>query len=169
MAFRSWFLFGDQPAYPRAAANVDSLATYGEVTGLSEENLWEARGVTGNEQMGFKVAFCERDVAIYAAMLMFGLLYAATKQQIPQLKWYWWILIGMGPIGLDGFSQLFSQMGVEIFSFIPYRESTPFLRTFTGAIFGFMTAWFGFPLFKETMEDTEIILATKMNRESTAD
>lgn len=168
MAFRSWFLFGDQSVYPRAAANVAGLIPYGEATGLDEEDLWEARGFLGNEQIGYKVAFCERDVAIYAAMLVFGLLYAATKQRLPALKWYWWFLIGIGPIGLDGFSQLLSQLNLEIFSFLPYRESTPFLRTLTGSLFGFMTAWFGFPLVKETMEDTEVILATKINRKTQA-
>lgn len=162
LAFRSWFLFGDQEAYPRSAANVDGLVPYGEATGLDEGNLWEARAFRGNESVGYKVAFCERDVAIYAAMLLFGLLYWVTKERIPALPWYLWLIIGMGPIGLDGFSQLFSQ--IPNFPFWPYRESTPFLRTLTGGIFGFTTAWFGYPLVKETMEDTRVMVATKINR-----
>ncbi len=48
-----------------------------------------------------------------------------------------WILIGLGPIGLDGFSQLFSQMDWSwLATIFPYRESTPFLRVLTGALFG---------------------------------
>lgn len=162
LAFRSWFLFGDQAAYPRAAAQVDTLTPYGEATGLSEANLLEARAFRGNEEIGFKVAFCERDVAIYFAMLIFGLLFAASKGRIPPLPWYLWILIGIAPIGLDGFSQLFSQ--IPALGWIPYRESTPLLRTLTGALFGFTTAWFGFPLVGETMEETRVILATKFAR-----
>ena len=166
LGFRSWFLYGEQPAYPRAAANVEGLVPFGEATGVSEEDLWAARAFRGNETVGYKVAFCERDVAIWGAMLLFGILYLLSKERIPPLKWYWWLLIGIGPIGLDGFSQLLSQLsGFPIFGrLLSYRESTPFLRTLTGGLFGFMTAWFGFPVVKETMEETEVIIATKINR-----
>lgn len=167
LAFRSWFLFGEQEAYPRAAAGVDELTTYGEATGLSEENLWEARGYIGNEQLGYKVAFCERDVAIWGAMLMFGLIYAYSKRRIPPLPWYVWFVIGIGPIGLDGFSQLLSQL--PNFTLWAYRESTPFLRTLTGGLFGFTTAWFGFPLVEETMLETRTLLAAKIARLKNAD
>ncbi|MEJ2759566.1 MAG: DUF2085 domain-containing protein [Anaerolineales bacterium] len=67
---------------------------------------------------------------------------------------------GILPIGLDGFSQLFSQM----FTFIPYRESTPLLRTITGALFGFTTGWFGFPVLEESMRDTRQYLSAKKAR-----
>ncbi|MBW8011453.1 MAG: DUF2085 domain-containing protein [Chloroflexi bacterium] len=162
LAFRSWFLFGEQEAYPRLAAGVEGLTTYGDATGLSEENLWEARNYIGNEQLGYKVAFCERDVAIWGAMLLFGLIYAYSKRRIPPLPWYVWFIIGIGPIGLDGFSQLLSQL--PNFSLWEYRESTPFLRTLTGGIFGFTTAWFGFPLVEETMLETRTSLAAKIAR-----
>ncbi len=161
LSFRSWFLFGEQPVYPRAAAGVEGLIPYGEATGNSEEDLWTARQFIGNEQLGYKTAYCQRDVAIYLAMLTFGLLYAVTKRRIPPLPWYLWLLIGLGPIGIDGFSQLFSQIP---WLGLPYRESTPFLRTLTGFLFGFCTAWFGFPLVEETMEDTRVLLATKIAR-----
>lgn len=163
LAFRSWFLFGDQAAYPREAAGVSGLSTYGEVTGFDEENLWTARAFNGNEQIGYKVSLCQRDIAIYAAMFLFGVAYALSKQRIPALAWYLWLVVGIGPIGLDGFSQLLSQFG-GYFEFIPYRESTPLLRTLTGALFGLMTAWFGFPVFKETMDDTRKMLASKRAR-----
>lgn len=162
LAFRSWFLFGDQPAYPRAAAQVDGLTPYGEATGNSEEDLLGARNYIGDDQIGYKVAFCERDVAIYAAMLLFGIIYAISNRRIPALPWYLWVLIGIGPIGLDGFSQLFSQ--IPGFSLWDYRESTPFLRTLTGSLFGFTTAWFGFPVIDETMAETRTLLASKYAR-----
>lgn len=162
MAFRSWFLFGEQPAYPRSIAGVEGLVPYGAATGESEEHLWDSRRYIGNEEIGYKVAFCQRDVAIYSAMLLFGLLYAVSGRRIPPLAWYLWIIIGIVPIGLDGFSQVFS----ELFDwwFYAQRESTPFLRTLTGALFGLTTAWFGFPVIEETMEDTRLLLATKVAR-----
>ncbi|MBI3160263.1 MAG: DUF2085 domain-containing protein [Chloroflexi bacterium] len=162
LAFRSWFLFGDQPAYPRAAAGVEGLQTFGAVSGVSEEDLLAARRFVGDEQMGYKVAFCERDVAIYAAMLLFGLVYALSGKRLPALPWYLWVVIGMGPIGLDGFSQLLSQ--IPNWPFWDYRESTPLLRTLTGGVFGFATAWFGFPIVGETMAETRLLLATKIAR-----
>ncbi len=32
----------------------------------------------GNEVVGYKMAFCERDMAIYGGMLLFGVIYSLT-------------------------------------------------------------------------------------------
>ncbi len=165
LAFRSWFLFGEQPAYPRRAAGVDAWKPYEQVINPDGEDLWAARGFVGNPQVGYKVAFCERDVAIYAAMLLFGLLYAASGRRIPPLPWYLWLLIGIGPIGLDGFSQLISQIPLDaIQRVLPYRESTPLLRTLTGGLFGLMTAWFLYPMLEQAMSETRALLESKQAR-----
>jgi hypothetical protein len=63
------------------------------------------------------------------------------------------------PIGLDGVSQIVSQLPWDI---IPVRESTPLLRTITGGLFGFATAWFGYPIVEETMADTRKIMTVKI-------
>ena len=76
------------------------------------------------------------------------------------------------PIGVDGVSQLlgelFSRSGLDALGFmanlIPNRESTPFLRVLTGFLFGFTTAWFGYPLVEETMRDARSLLAAKFAR-----
>lgn len=162
LAFRSWFLFGDQPAYPREAAEMQGLETYEQVTGLDGANLLEARHFIGNEQIGYKVAFCQRDVAIYGSMLLFGLLFAASGRRMKPLPWFIWVAIGIAPIALDGFSQLLSQL--PGFTFWEYRESTPLLRTLTGALFGFTTAWFGIPLLEDSFEDTRVNIAAKRVR-----
>jgi uncharacterized membrane protein/glutaredoxin len=165
LAYRSFFLFGEQPAYPRAAAGVASLTPFYQATGLSEagtgEALLAARQFLGNAALGYKMALCERDIAIYGAILLFGLLYAVTGRRLPPLPWFLWILIGIVPIGLDGFSQLISQPPISL---IPLRESTPYLRTLTGALFGFATAWFGYPLVEQTMEESRQIMADKLVR-----
>ncbi len=153
LAFRSFFLFGEQPYYPRALAGVDGVITYGQATGLDEEDIATARQFIGNEAMGYKVALCERDIAIYSALLLFGLVFALTGKKIKPLPWYLWILIGLGPIGLDGFSQLLGQTGLSIFSWLPLRESTPFLRVLTGGLFGLATAWFGYPYLEESVQE----------------
>ena len=164
-AFRSFFLFGEQAVYPHIAAKVSGLLTFEQVTGITDLNdpsRIQARLFEGTPLLGYKVAFCERDVAIWGAMAFFGLLFAATGRRLPKIHWILWILVGVVPIGLDGFSQLFSQIpSVFIHSFLPYRESTPFLRTLTGFLFGFTTAWFMFPLIEETMADTKRMLSKK--------
>ena len=95
------------------------------------------------------------------SILFFGLLYALTGRRIPALPWYLWILIGIVPIGLDGVSQLLSQ---PPFNFLPFRESTPLLRSLTGFLFGFTTAWFGYPMVEEGMRDTRQVMAKKLMR-----
>jgi len=62
---------------------------------------------------------------------------------------------------LDGFTQLLSQPPLSLF---PYRESTPFLRVLTGFLFGFSTAWFGYPLVEQTMAETRQIMSDKCQR-----
>lgn len=163
LGFRSFFLFGEQPYYPRAAAGVTGVMSFGQATGLNEDDLLAARGFIGNEQLGYKVAICERDVAIYLAILFFGLLYGLTGRRLPPLHWAAWIAIGIFPIALDGFSQLFSQLNLSFLaSLLPYRESTPFLRVLTGGLFGFCTAWFGLPYIEESMRDTREQLVRKI-------
>lgn len=162
LGFRSFFLFGEQPYYPRVAAGVAGAIPFGQATGIDENDLLGARGFIGNEQLGYKVAVCERDVAIYIAIIFFGLLYAATGRRLKPLHWIAWFAIGIVPIGLDGFSQLFSQLNLSFLaSILPYRESSPFLRVLTGSLFGFSTAWFGLPYMEESMRETREMLVRK--------
>lgn len=165
LAFRSYFLFGEQAVYPRAAAGMDGVLSLQQATGLDESGdsaaLLAARRYVGDEQVGYKVALCERDIFIYGAILVFGLVYGATGRKLPPLPWYLWVGIGMVPIGLDGFSQLLSQPPLN---FLPYRESTPFLRSLTGFLFGFTTAWFGYPMLEASMAEARQIMATKLRR-----
>jgi uncharacterized membrane protein len=160
-AFRSFFLFGEQPYYPLAEAGVAGVKTFEEVSGIPNLDdpynvtRFEARNYVGNEAVGYKVALCERDVAIYAGILAFGVIFGATGRRFKSLHWMLWLAIGVGPIGLDGFSQLFSQFNWEwLASVVPYRESTPFLRALTGALFGIATAWFAYPNIEESMSET---------------
>ncbi len=161
LAFRSWFLFGEQAAYPRAAAGVPNLVPFEQATGIDAQDLWSARQFIGTPTLGYKMALCERDIAIYASILAFGLLFALTGRNIRSIPWYFWILLALVPIGLDGVSQLISQ---PPFGLIPYRESTPLLRTVTGSLFGFATAWFGYPMVEESMVDSRKYMEAKLAR-----
>ena len=159
--FRSFFLYGDQVVYPLAEAGVSGVKTFEQATGIVNlddpysPTRFDARKFTGDEVVGFKVALCERDVAIYLAILLFGILFGLSGRRIKSLHWALWLLIGLAPIGLDGFSQLFSQFNWQwLSSMLPYRESTVYLRVITGALFGFTTAWFAYPNIEESMNET---------------
>lgn len=162
LTYRSFFLFGEQIVYPREIAHVNGLVTYEEATGFPENDINLARSFIGNEQMGYKVALCQRDVAIYLAILIFGVIFSVTKQKLRPVPWYLWLILGVVPIGLDGFSQLLSQIGLSILSWLPYRESTPLLRTLTGALFGLFTAWYGYPFVEESVAESRGQMAHKL-------
>ncbi len=159
--FRSFFLFGEQAFYPLAEAGLGGIKTFEEVSGIPNLDdpysytRFEARSYIGNETVGYKVALCERDTAIYLAILVFGVVFGLSGRRAKPLHWALWLLLGLGPIGLDGFSQLLSQFNWEWLAvFLPYRESTPLLRTLTGVLFGFFTAWFAYPNMEESMSET---------------
>jgi uncharacterized membrane protein len=162
LAYRSWFLFGEQPFYPRALAQVAGVKTYEEVSGTDPANLLAGRQFLGNQDLGFKVAICERDVAIYGSMLLFGILFMLTGRKIKAIPWYVWVGIGMIPMGIDGGSQLFSFAPGFFPSWFPIRESTPFLRTLTGALFGITTTWYVFPIIEESMVESRSFILRKI-------
>lgn len=162
-AFRSWFLFGDQVVYPREVAgaeNLDSFESYAvRDPHFDEINPYEwtaqlqlkARSFKGNEEMGYKTALCERDVAIYGTMFLVGLLFFFMRDWLRPAPLLLYLLLGLGPIGLDGFSQLFSY---PPFEFWPVRETLPHYRVLTGALFGLMNVWLAFPYLERSMRET---------------
>ncbi len=147
-AYRSWFLFGEQPFY--------EAPQFEQITGIqpyTNEGRLAARRFVGNEQLGYKVAYCERDVAIYLGVFLAGLLFGLTRllgYRVKPLHWVLYLLLGIAPIGLDGFSQLLSQPPLQ---WLPFRESTPYLRTFTGFMFGTMNVWLAYPYVAESMDE----------------
>lgn len=161
LAFRSWFLFGEQAFYPREIAGMENILSYEEITNQSDIDVRAAQKFIGNERVGYKVALCERDTAIYASMLLFALVFLASGRKIKSLPWYIWLFIGLIPIGLDGVSQLPS-LAANLPGWIPLRESTPIIRVITGTLFGLSTAWYLFPLIEESMSETKTVLLEKI-------
>ncbi len=165
LAFRSWFLFGEQAYYPLADAHIDGVKTFEEASGILAPRAMlylQARLFEGNEQMGYKVALCQRDVSIWGTLFLFGLIFAISGRRFKPLPLALWLLLGVLPAALDGGTQLISQMSLPgLANILPLRESTPFLRTLTGALFGFLTGWFGFPLIEEAMVETRRLLVRK--------
>jgi uncharacterized membrane protein len=159
-AFRSFFLFGPQAAYPRELAGTD-LVSYGEATGMEEDDVIAARQYVGDESVGYKTALCERDIGIYVGILVAGLVYGVVRSRrgVKPLPLKFWFLLGIVPIALDGGTQLISQLGIFPF---PPRESTPLLRTATGLVFGAMNVWMAYPHVDQAMKDTDKTTSTKL-------
>ena len=161
LGFRSVFLFGEQSYYPRELAQIDGYLTYEEISGEQPIDVLEARKFVGDDVLGYKIAICERCIAIYGAMLFFGLIFAIFRKKIKSLHWLIWIIVGLIPIGLDGLSQLPSFAAEILPVWIPVRESIPLFRYLTGGLFGLTTAWYLFPMIEEAMQESYQIISKK--------
>lgn len=183
-AFRSFFLYGDQPAYPReisgtallpfepfAAASPAFLERYAYWYGIINDGRepgtvtradlavmspaleLAAKDFYGTAQMGYKAALCQRDVAIYGAMLLGALLYSVpvVRRRLRPAPWWLFAFLGLGPVGIDGMSQLISYYPFEWW---PARETLPIFRAVTGALFGIMFAWAFLPRLDRSFAET---------------
>jgi uncharacterized membrane protein len=157
-SFRSWFLFGTQAYFPLERAGLD-VPSYEQVTGYATEDWMQARAFTGDAQMGYKVALCQRDVAIYGGILLFGLFFGLVRNRMRPLPIWIWFLLGIVPMAVDGGSQLLSILPLLHF---PVRESIPLLRTLTGAMFGVLNVWLAYPYVEETMQETRTLVLSKL-------
>ena len=79
-----------------------------------------------------------------------GLIYWRFRWRIRPLPFLLYLFVGLGPIAIDGFSQLLSYPPFELW---PVRETTPLFRMVTGGLFGLMSAWLSFPHFERSMQD----------------
>jgi uncharacterized membrane protein len=126
--FRAFFLFGPQATY-----------SAGELQAAGLTSIYDFRG---SPELGYKVAFCARNVAIYAGVLLGGLLYARSGQRHPALSFGRYLLL-ITPMAVDGFTQLPG-----------WRESTWELRTFTGLLFGLASTWLIYPRLSALIDET---------------
>ncbi len=161
LAYRSFFLFGEQGTYPLEVPAGSNTLTYSQVSGNPGDDMQLASEFIGNERVGYKIALCQRDVAIYGSLLLFCILFGLTGRKFKPLPWWLWLLLAIGPMGVDGVWQLVSQMQLSFLTWLPVHESTPFLRVVTGATFGWFTAWFGIPTIEESVSDERIRLEAK--------
>src|SRR5215213_4189412 len=128
-AFRSFFLFGEQPAYPRAIAGTplthyetcvaDSpefkqaltnwvgqpersmFATVDEVDPyiFSYDLQFASKDFFGDPQMGYKLALCERCIAIYTGLFVGGVIYSIpnVRRRMRPVPIWLYLLLGIIP------------------------------------------------------------------------
>lgn len=123
--FRAYFLFGSQATYSAAE--------------LQSAGVVDLFGFKGSPELGYKVAFCARNVAIYAGALLAGVVYARESARVRALPLSAYLLL-VAPMGLDGLTQL-----------LGWRESTWELRTLTGLLFGAASVWLIYPRLRDAL------------------
>jgi uncharacterized membrane protein len=140
---RSYFFGGPQTVY-----TPQELEAAGVKTGLFSRDI-------GNETVGWKVAFCERDVAIYGSIFLTGLVYGIVRRWLGgRLMPFRYYLIFLVPMGLDGVLQLFG-----------LYESTWLLRSITGVIFGVGSVMFAYPYLEDGFRDVRRTISSKLHLE----
>ena len=180
LVFRSWFLFGEQAYYPRERAGlpVGSFEDYAsrdpffrnvDVYTLDYNLIIAGGRFVGNEEMGWKVAYCQRDVAIYGAIALFGIVYGLLRRagvNVLPLPILVYVLVGIVPVGLDGGIQLLANPPYNGFglAWYPLWESTPLFRTLTGGLFGLCSAWLALPYLAESMDELAREVSRKFER-----
>lgn len=172
--FRSLFLYGDQPVYPLSTAGTGwqpyeryveadqrfsgASSNPSNVQGFVQLQL-AAREYIGNAQMGYKMTLCARDVAIYSGMLVGAILFGFMRSWLRPVPLWLYVILGLGPIGLDGFSQL---LGYPPFNLWQPRETIPEFRVLTGLLFGLMNVWLAFPYLELSLRETREQIEQKL-------
>jgi uncharacterized membrane protein len=160
---RSWFLFGTSSSYTQAQI----AAAWGQpLSKLSNELL--RRQFIGTPELGWKVAWSDRMVAMYGSIFLFGLLYALLRERGIRVKSMPWWLFGLFifPMGIDGATHLINDAlrldfrQTNQWAVILTKNAFPadfyidnlfgslnsVLRIITGLLFGFGVVGFLWPL-----------------------
>lgn len=136
---RSFFLFGPKPLYSLEELHSADLLT-------EQDGPAERQRFLGAAGIGFKVALCQRDLAMYGSMfaagLVFGLVRALRlKRPLRPLK-LWLFGLLLLPMAIDGGTQL-----------LMLRESNWWLRVVTGVLTGAACVWLLYPYLQEAFDD----------------
>ena len=119
---RSFFLFGEKLTY-----NLSEFAS-APVGFLGQLQL---RQFIGNAQMGWKVAWSDRMVALYGSIWVFSLLYTVLRRRAGRLNVVLGLLLLM-PLAMDGISHTISDVwGLGN----GFRDSNEWLRALIGSAF----------------------------------
>jgi uncharacterized membrane protein len=154
---RSFFLYGPRLTY----------------TLTQVQSLWKntsdplvLRQFIGNSEVGWKVAWSDRMVAMFTSLWLFGILWRPLRRWLKPFPW-WGLLLFLLPMFVDGTSHFISDMsGIGQ----GFRDSNAWLafltrnalpttfiagdawgsfnsitRLLTGVLFGLGIVWFGFP------------------------
>lgn len=156
LPYRSWYLFGSQLHY-----------TQEELARLVGAEALIPHGYIGDPTLGFKVALCQRDTAIYGTIFLAGAVFGLLRRRVRPLPLWAYVLFAL-PMALDGGLQLFSYaLPILIPSLnLPTLESNPIRRVVTGCLFGLGTVWLAYPYVEESFQEVIKTLEQRFGWES---
>lgn len=175
---RSLFFFGPQTMY--------SLDQIGKV--WSTESQLVLRQFIGTPEMGWKMAWSDRMISTYGGVWLGALVWAVLGKRVPRVTLAGWILLGILPLGLDGFTHFINDI-VAGSSGQGFRDTNDWLRVITanllpdsfyygnvlgsfnswarwitGLLFGFTTVFAIFPIVREALRETVRDLQYQLQR-----
>lgn len=174
---RSYFLFG--PNFMVPMADIHTAWPY--------LDQFQLRQFIGTPELGYKVAWSDRMVSLYAPLLIGGLLLALMRWRRGRgwrpLPFRWW-LVALVPLGLDGFSHMISDV-ISFWNGFRYTNAwlaeltnnafAPtfyagdalgsfnwWMRLLTGLLAGAATAWAIYPYLEEAFSDMRKSMEAKL-------
>jgi uncharacterized membrane protein len=131
---RSFYLFGPQITY-----TLDELQSLGLLS--EDDDIFIRQRFVGAPGIGYKMALCQRDIALYGGMLVAGLLFGLVRKRLRPLK-LWVFGLCLLPMAVDGVTQM-----------LLFRESTWPLRVLTGGLVGVASVWLLYPHLESAFAD----------------
>lgn len=101
---------------------------------------------TGSAALGYKLAICERDTAMFVAIWLAGLAFVLVRRRLRPLSLKAFALTCV-PMAVDGLGQL-----------VGLWESTWWSRVLTGSLFGVGCIWLAYPLVEDAMQDVRRVV-----------
>jgi len=179
MAQRSFFLFGEQTMY-----NLDQLPV--DLTGNTGADTLLLREFRGSEALGWKVAWSDRMVSMYAGIWFVGVAYwlvSRTRTQKPISIWLF-VLLAL-PMALDGGTHMISDtfdglttgfrfhndwlaaltghtLPTSFYSGDALGSFNSWMRLITGLLLAVGAVWLTFPLMDRYARETEDMVDAKL-------
>ena len=173
---RSFFLFGSRPMY---------ALTEIQAAWFDTNNPMVLRQFIGGAEWGWKVAWSDRMVFMYTALLAAGLLYGLVRRYLRPLP-LWGLGLFFLPMALDGGSHMISDLAgigqgfrytnawlaaltdhslpATFYAGDALGSFNSWLRLITGLLFGIGAVWFAYPHLETYMRETRTTLEKKLRR-----
>jgi uncharacterized membrane protein len=173
-ANRSFFLFG-----PKATYSYLDLAPF-----APGADTWSGlRAFVGTPELGYKVAWSDRMVALYGGVFLAGLAFGLLRRRLRPLKWWASVLLSV-PLVVDGTTHLISDLwgvgkgfryhnawlGTVTGHLLPSRfyvgtelgSFDSLMRLATGLLFAWAVVWLAYPLLETALRETGRTLASRL-------
>lgn len=180
MAQRSFFLFGEQTMY-----NLDQFPI--DLTGNTGADTLLLREFRGNDVLGWKVAWSDRMVSMYAGIWLVGVGYWLVSRVRPQKPISIWLFLLLAlPMALDGGTHMLSDTLDGLITGFRYHNEwlaaltghalpasfysgdtlgsfNSWMRLITGLLLAVGVVWLAFPLMDRYARETEDVIDAKLD------